>query len=67
MSSEQKSMYDGKLKQIQSIFSFGTEVDGIAVESVKGKKIETETEGSDQEMKTLHDSSVNKAADMAAG
>ena len=56
-------MYEVKLKQIQQIFS----LDGNGPESAKGKKIETGTEGSHDEMKILHDSSFSKAADMAAG
>ncbi|KAK9286813.1 hypothetical protein L1049_015218 [Liquidambar formosana] len=67
LSSEQKSVYDGKLRQVQQIFSLSAEIDGSGVESDKGKKIETGSEGCGDEMKTLHDSSVSKAADMAAG
>jgi hypothetical protein len=65
LSSEEKSAYDGKLKLVQQIFSLSTEMD--AAEFEKGKKIESATEGSSDEMKNLHDSSVSKAADMAAG
>lgn len=65
--SEQKSVYEGKLKQIQQIFSLDAEIDGNGPQSAKGKKIETGTDGSHDEMKVLHDSSVSKAADMAAG
>ncbi|KAA8536157.1 hypothetical protein F0562_028635 [Nyssa sinensis] len=67
LSSEQKSIYDGKLKQVQQIFSLNSEIDGSGVESEKGKKIETRAEVSTNEMKDLHDSSVSKAAEMAAG
>ncbi|XVF67648.1 hypothetical protein PTKIN_Ptkin10aG0138200 [Pterospermum kingtungense] len=67
LTSEQKPLYEGKLKQIQQIFSLDSEMDGNAPESAKGKKIETGTEGSYDEIKNLHDSSVSKAADMAAG
>uniref|UniRef100_A0A5B6YY55 DUF7798 domain-containing protein n=1 Tax=Davidia involucrata TaxID=16924 RepID=A0A5B6YY55_DAVIN len=67
LSSEQKSIYDGKLKKVQQIFSFSSEIDGSGIESEKGKKIETRAEGSTDEMKDLHDSSVSKAAEMAAG
>ncbi|KAI9181380.1 hypothetical protein LWI28_014503 [Acer negundo] len=67
LSSEQKSSYDGKLKQVQQMFSLSTEVDVSGVESDKGKKVETGTEGSGDELKNLHDLSVSKAADMAAG
>ncbi|XVF01188.1 hypothetical protein REPUB_Repub04eG0067000 [Reevesia pubescens] len=65
--SEQKSLYEGKLKQIQQIFSLDAEMDVNGPESAKGKKIETGTEGSHDEMKSLHDSSISKAANMAAG
>ncbi|KAH1072295.1 hypothetical protein J1N35_024623 [Gossypium stocksii] len=65
--SEQKSVYEGKLKQIQQIFSLDAEIDGNGPQSAKGKKIETGTDGSHDEMKILHDSSVSKAADMAVG
>lgn len=67
LSSEQKSVTDGKLKQVQQIFSLSTEVDGSGLETDKGKKIETGDEGSGDEMKNLHNSSVSKAADMAVG
>lgn len=66
LSPEQKSLYEGKLKLVQQIFdlSFENEND---VESNKGKKKETGNEGDSDEIKTLHDSSVSKAADMAVG
>ena len=67
LSPEQKSEYDGQLKLVQQIFNLSAEMDENAAESNKGKKIETGTEGSSDEMKNLHDSSVSKAADMAAG
>ncbi|KAK4562956.1 hypothetical protein RGQ29_005438 [Quercus rubra] len=67
LSSEQRPAFDGKLKQVQQIFSLSTEMDGNGVETDKGKKVETGAEGSDDEMKKLHDSSVSKAADMAVG
>lgn len=67
LSSEQKSFYEGKLKQVQQIFSFSSEIDGSVIESEKGKKIETGSENGADEMKILHDSSVSKAAEMAAG
>ena len=67
LSQDEKSMYDGKLKQIQQLFSFAAEMNGIKAESDKGKQIDTKAEGSDDDMKNLHNSSVSKAADMAAG
>ncbi|XP_022727073.1 uncharacterized protein LOC111282998 [Durio zibethinus] len=65
--SEQKSVSEGKLKQIQQIFILDAGMDGNGPDFAKGKKLETGTEGSHDEMKNLHDSSVSKAADMAAG
>ncbi|KAJ7946013.1 BAT2 domain protein [Quillaja saponaria] len=67
LSPEQKSVYDGKLKEVQQIFSLSTESVGSGADSDKGKKVERGTEGSSDEMKNLHDSSISKAADMAAG
>ncbi|KAL3515240.1 hypothetical protein ACH5RR_022142 [Cinchona calisaya] len=65
--SEQKSVYDGKLKQVQQIFDLSSEIDGSDVESDKGKKIDAGIESCADEMKILHDSSVSKAAELAAG
>jgi hypothetical protein len=67
LSPDQKSLYDGKLKQIQQLFSFADEMSGSKAESDKGKKIDIKTEGNDDDMKNLHNSSVSKAADMATG
>ncbi|CAN1278351.1 hypothetical protein LINPERPRIM_LOCUS16615 [Linum perenne] len=67
LSSEQKSAYDGKLKIVQQIFDLDTEMDGNGTESNKGKNVEAETKGGSGEIKSLHDASVSKAADMAAG
>ena len=52
---------------MQQIFSLNSEIDGSAEEVEKGKKIESGAEDSADEMKNLHDSSVRKAAEMAAG
>lgn len=52
---------------VQQIFSLNSELEGSGPESDKGKKKETEADGNSDEMKSLHDSSVSKAADMAAG
>ncbi|OAY68076.1 hypothetical protein ACMD2_14701 [Ananas comosus] len=65
--SEQKSFYDGKLKEIQQIFNLGTEYEESGQDSDKGKGIETADIDGDVEMKKLRDSSVSKAANMAAG
>lgn len=67
LSSEQKSVYDSKLKQVQQIFSLSSEFDGIGSELEKGKQVETRTDTTIDEMKNLHDSSVSKAAELAAG
>ena len=67
LSPEQKSFYEGKVKQVQLILDLSAETEETAVEPDKGKKIETGADGSDEEMKSLRDASVSKAADMAAG
>ncbi|KAJ4889234.1 hypothetical protein Rs2_28982 [Raphanus sativus] len=67
LSQDEKLLYDGKLKQIQQLFSFADEMSGSKAESDKGKKIDINTEGNDDDMKNLYKSSVSKAADMAAG
>ncbi|GMH13426.1 hypothetical protein Nepgr_015267 [Nepenthes gracilis] len=67
LSSELRSFYEGRLKAVQQILDLSTQTDAITAESKKGKKIETRSEGSDNELKSLHDSSISKAADMAAG
>ncbi|KAL8143538.1 hypothetical protein V2J09_016570 [Rumex salicifolius] len=67
LASDQKSFYEGKLKEIQQILDLNSEMDISPSELNKGKKIETRPEGIDIELKSLHDASVNKAADMAAG
>ncbi|KAJ6822764.1 uncharacterized protein M6B38_305460 [Iris pallida] len=65
--SEQKPIYDGKLKQIQQIFSFDSETEENRGETCKGKNIETTDDANGTEMKMLRDSSVSKAAEMATG
>ncbi|PNY02948.1 hypothetical protein L195_g026269, partial [Trifolium pratense] len=66
LSAEQKSVFDGKLKEVQQIFDLSNEIDA-GTDSNKGKTVERGNEGSSDEMKNLHDSSVGKAAEMAAG
>ncbi|XP_060168301.1 uncharacterized protein LOC132599101 [Lycium barbarum] len=65
--SDQRSSYDGKLKEVQQIFDLSSEVYGVNKESGKGKEVETGIADSTDEVKNLHDSSVNKAAELAAG
>ncbi|XP_042488677.1 uncharacterized protein LOC122068827 [Macadamia integrifolia] len=67
LSSEEKSLYDGKLRQVHQILSLSSEIDGSGVDSDKGKKVETTEGGSAGEMIILRDSSVSKAANMAVG
>lgn len=64
---EQKSFYDGKLKQILQIFSLGSDLEEIGLALDKGKNVVTINEGDSFEMKNLRDSSISKAAEMAAG
>lgn len=67
LSTEQKTIYDGKLKDVQHVFNLGAELDGNSTDSGKGKKVEAETDDSSDELKNLHDSSVRKAAELSAG
>ncbi|PWZ58645.1 hypothetical protein Zm00014a_039296 [Zea mays] len=67
LNSDQKTYYDGKLKEIEQIFSLSTNADEDGPESDKGKKIESADTDTDAEMKKLCESSVRKAAKMAAG
>lgn len=66
LSQDQKSVYDGKLKQVQQIFSLSSEMEASSLNADKGKKLEV-GEGGNDEMKSLYDSSVSEAAQMAAG
>lgn len=67
LSSEEKSIYDGKLKEVQHIFDLGAELDGNVKESEKGKNIEAGNDDGIDELQKLHDSSIRKAAELAAG
>ncbi|KAK4401603.1 hypothetical protein Sango_0901000 [Sesamum angolense] len=67
LSSEEKSIYDGKLKEVQRIFDLGAELDRSVADAEKGKEIEAGNADSIDELKILHDSSVRKAAELAAG
>ncbi|KAK4340279.1 hypothetical protein RND71_041741 [Anisodus tanguticus] len=64
---DQRSSYDGKLKEVQQIFDLSSEVYESSKETGKGKEVETGSVDSSDEVKNLHDSSVNKAAELAAG
>uniref|UniRef100_A0A803LE07 DUF7798 domain-containing protein n=2 Tax=Chenopodium quinoa TaxID=63459 RepID=A0A803LE07_CHEQI len=65
LSSEEKSLYEGKVKQVEEILNLNTETERTTLQSDKGKNIKIEAE--DTELKSLHDSSLSKAADLAAG
>ncbi|GJN23389.1 hypothetical protein PR202_gb11034 [Eleusine coracana subsp. coracana] len=67
LSAEQKTYYDRKLKEIQQIFSLNTNAEEYGPDSDKGKKIESADTDADAEMKKLCESSISKAAKMAAG
>ncbi|RZR97675.1 hypothetical protein BHM03_00026934 [Ensete ventricosum] len=64
---EQKSLYNAKLLQVQQFFSLGTIVEENGVDPDIGNVIETTAGDNDTEMKRLCDSSVKRAADIAAG
>ncbi|XP_051179263.1 uncharacterized protein [Lolium perenne] len=64
---EQKAYYDGKIKEVQQILTLSTKTEEDGPEPDKGKKIEAADTDGDAEMKKLCDSSVSKAAKMAAG
>nr|XP_043624097.1 uncharacterized protein LOC122595733 [Erigeron canadensis] len=62
LSTEDKSEYDVKLKEVQQMLSLDT-----ASELEKGKNVENVSDSTDDEIKSFHSSSVSKAAEMAAG
>ena len=67
LSGEEKAAFDGMLMQVQQIFTLSNESDGGKLEFNKGKNVESAEMGNGNEIKTLCGSSVNKAANMAAG
>ncbi|KAL7602636.1 hypothetical protein Lser_V15G24714 [Lactuca serriola] len=67
LSTDEKSAYDVKLKEVQQLLSLDTESDGKNAESEKGKNVENSSDGSYDEIKSFHGSSVSKAAEMATG
>ncbi|GMH21469.1 hypothetical protein Nepgr_023311 [Nepenthes gracilis] len=60
-------IFSQKLKAVQQILDLSTQTDAITAESKQRRKIKTKSEVSDNELKSFHDSSISKAADMAAG
>ncbi|KAJ9537807.1 hypothetical protein OSB04_030540 [Centaurea solstitialis] len=67
LSTEQKSAFDVKLKEVQQVLSLDIGSDGNSAESEKGKNVENVSDSSHDEIKSFHSSSVSKAAEMAAG
>ncbi|KAI3789360.1 hypothetical protein L2E82_02153 [Cichorium intybus] len=67
LSTEEKSAYDNKLKEVQQLLNLDMESDGKSEESEKGKNVENSSDNTDDEIKSFHSSSVSKAAEMAAG
>ncbi|KAL4588764.1 hypothetical protein LXL04_001659 [Taraxacum kok-saghyz] len=68
LSTDEKSSYDLKLKEIQQLLSLDMESDENNSESEKGKNVENiYGNKSFDEIKSFHSSSVSKAADLAAG
>jgi len=67
LNAEQKTYYDGKLKEIQQMFGLSANAEEDGPDSDKGKKIESADTDVDAEMKKLCETSVSKAAKMAAG
>jgi hypothetical protein len=66
--SEQKSFYEAKLKEIQELFNLEAQIEGNGQDSAgKGKEVEAFDSIGDIEIKKLCESSVTKAASMAAG
>ncbi|KAJ4815068.1 BAT2 domain protein [Rhynchospora pubera] len=66
--SEQKQFYEAKLKEIQELFNLERQLEGNGQDSAgKGKEVEAVDSNGDIEIRKLCDSSVTKAASMAAG
>lgn len=66
LSSEQKSSFDSTLKQLQQVMDLGMNADK-RTEVDKGKRVETGSIGDASELKQIRETSVTKAAEMAAG
>ncbi|KAJ3672783.1 hypothetical protein LUZ60_006157 [Juncus effusus] len=67
--SDDKSFYEGKLREIQQMFNLETQIEGNGGQdsSDKGKSVEIPESNADAEIRKLCNSSVTKAASMAAG
>ncbi|KAL8234739.1 hypothetical protein R6Q59_020839 [Mikania micrantha] len=64
LSTEEKTAYDVKLKEVQQMLILDIVTDGNKAESEKGKSVPDSTF---DEITSFHSSSVSKAAEMAAG
>ncbi|KAK1417475.1 hypothetical protein QVD17_26603 [Tagetes erecta] len=64
LSTEEKSAYDVKLKEVQQMLILDSVTDGNKADAEKGKNVPDSTH---DEIKSFHSSSVSKAAEMAAG
>ncbi|KAK9060366.1 hypothetical protein SSX86_021070 [Deinandra increscens subsp. villosa] len=67
LSTEEKSAYDVKLKEVQQMLIFDHVSDRNKAGSEKGKNVENVADNTDDEITSFHKSSVSKAAEMAAG
>ncbi|KAI3712233.1 hypothetical protein L1987_70784 [Smallanthus sonchifolius] len=67
MSTEEKSAYDVKLKEVQQMLILDHVSDGNKAESEMGKNVENVADSTDDEITSFHRSSMSKAAEMAAG
>lgn len=65
--SEEKSSLDSILKQLQQIMDLGVNAIEKGTEVDKGKRVEIGSIGDASELKVIRDTSVTKAAEMAAG
>ena len=64
--SEEKSSFDAMLRQLQQIMDLGANGNEDS-EVDKGKQVELGVIGDNSEFKTIRETSVAKAAEMAAG
>ena len=65
--SEEKSLFEAMLRQLQQIMDLGANGNEKVSEVDKGKQVELGVVGDNSEFKTIRETSVAKAAEMAAG
>lgn len=63
LAGEAKISFDGSLKQLQQTLTLNGETD----DGDKGKKVNADSASSGDELTSLRDSSISKAAEMATG